>query len=125
MGRLGIPTNLWPSFLKEIRQSPRVEIEGILSHFAMTDEGGTTYTQHQWNEFQKAIVIAREFGISFKYLHMASSAPLATFPFYSGDLVRPGIMLYGSYPCRSFSPYPLEQKPHTMKDNFPSLYIFS
>jgi len=98
MGRLGIPTNLWPSFLKEIRQSPRVEIEGILSHFAMTDEGGTTYTQHQWNEFQKAIAIAREFGISFKYLHMASSAPLATFPFYSGDLVRPGIMLYGSYP---------------------------
>jgi alanine racemase len=98
MGRLGIPINLWPSFLKEIKQSPRVEIEGFLSHFAMTDEEGTTFTQHQWNEFQKAVALAREFGISFKYLHMASSAPLTTFPSYSGDLVRPGIMLYGSYP---------------------------
>jgi alanine racemase len=98
MGRLGIPMTLWPSFLKAIKKSPRVEIEGILSHFAMTEEEGTTYTQHQWNEFQKAIAIAREFGISFKYIHIASSAPLTTFPFYSGDLVRPGIMLYGSYP---------------------------
>jgi alanine racemase len=98
MGRLGIPTNLWPSFLKAIKQSPRVEIEGILSHFAMTGEEGTAFTQYQWNEFQKAVTIAREFGISFKYLHMASSAPLTTFPSYSADLVRPGIMLYGSYP---------------------------
>jgi alanine racemase len=42
--------------------------------------------------------MAREMGISSRYLHMASSATLTTFPSFSGNLVRPGIMLYGSYP---------------------------
>src|SRR4030042_7183664 len=38
MGRLGVPLNLWPDFLNEVKRSPKIEIEGILSHFSMADE---------------------------------------------------------------------------------------
>jgi alanine racemase len=101
MGRLGVPLNLWPSFLEEVKRFPRIEIEGILSHFSMLDaEKG--YTQNQWGAFQRAVAIAQETGISCQYLHMASSATLTAFPDYSAKLVRPGIMLYGSYPSPTF-----------------------
>jgi alanine racemase len=101
MGRLGVPLNLWPDFLKEVKRSPEIETEGILSHFSMTDEE-KGFTQNQWKAFQQAVAIAQEMGISCQYLHMASSAMLAAFPAYSASLVRPGIMLYGSYPSPAF-----------------------
>jgi alanine racemase len=101
MGRLGVPFNLWPDFLKEVKRFPKIEVEGILSHFSMTDEE-RGYTQNQWRAFQRAAAIAQEMGISYQYLHMASSATIAAFSTYSGNLVRPGIMLYGSYPSHTF-----------------------
>jgi alanine racemase len=101
MGRLGVPLSLWPDFLKEVKRFPKIEIEGILSHLSMTDEQ-KGYTQNQWRGFQRAVAIAQEMGISCQYLHMASSATLTAFPAYSAKLVRPGIMLYGSYPSPTF-----------------------
>jgi alanine racemase len=101
MGRLGVPLNLWPGFLREVRRFPRIEAEGILSHFSMTDEE-KGFTQNQWRAFQRAVAIAQELGISSRYLHMASSATLTAFPAYAARLVRPGIMLYGSYPSPAF-----------------------
>ncbi len=101
MGRLGVPLDLWPAFLKELKRSPKIDIEGILSHFSMIDDQDG-YTTYQWREFQRAVAIAKKMGISCQYLHMASSAILTAFPSYSGNLVRPGIMLYGSYPSPVF-----------------------
>jgi alanine racemase len=101
MGRLGVPLDLWPRFLEEVKRFPRIETEGILSHFSMLDaEKG--YTQNQWRAFQRAVEVAQEAGIICRYLHMASSATLTAFPAYSAKLVRPGIMLYGSYPSPAF-----------------------
>ena len=101
MGRLGVPLNLWPTFLKELKKFSKIEIEGILSHFSLTDDQDG-YTTYQWREFQRAVAMAKKMGISCKYLHMAGSAILTAFPSYSGNLVRPGIMLYGSYPSPVF-----------------------
>ena len=101
MGRLGVPLSAWPDFLKEVKRFPKIEIEGILSHFSMLD-AEKDLTQNQWGAFQRAVTIAQEMGISCQYLHMASSATLTAFPGYSAKLVRPGIMLYGSYPSPKF-----------------------
>jgi len=101
MGRLGVPLPLWSNFLREIKAFRRIEVEGILSHFAMTEEE-ENFTRRQWEDFQGAVKAAEKVGIYCKYLHMASSAMLTAFPSYSGNLVRPGIMLYGSYPSPMF-----------------------
>jgi len=97
MGRLGVPSEHFPAFLKDLRKYPYIEIEGLLSHFSMTD-GEEVYTAYQWKRYQEGLAMAREMGISSRYFHMASSATLTAFPTYCGNMVRPGIMLYGSYP---------------------------
>ena len=97
MGRLGVPLSLWPNFLKEVKRFPSIEVEGFLSHFSMTNEE-EAFTREQWRRFEEAVDMAKGMGISCKYLHMANSATITTFPSFSGNLVRPGIMLYGSYP---------------------------
>lgn len=101
MNRLGVPFPTWSDFLERVKRFPNIEIEGILSHFSMTDEE-MDYTQNQWRLFQEAVAAAQEMGISPQYIHMANSATIITFPRFSLNLVRPGIMLYGSYPSSSF-----------------------
>jgi len=67
----------------------------------MTDEE-KGFTQSQWKAFQEAVATAQKLGICCPYLHMASSATLTAFPAFCAKLVRPGIMLYGSYPSPTF-----------------------
>jgi alanine racemase len=98
MSRLGVPMDLVAGFLRELKRFREIETEGFLSHFSMADEDGGVFTADQWKKFQTAVAMAEDLGISYKYLHMANSANLAVHPFSSGNLVRPGIMLYGSYP---------------------------
>jgi alanine racemase len=97
LGRLGVPFDQFPFFLEKVKGIPNIEIEGILSHFSMTDKE-EDYTASQWSNFQQALAMAMEGGIKGRYVHIANSANLTLFPQYSGNMVRPGIMLYGSYP---------------------------
>ena len=101
MGRLGVPFHLFSAFLKETQKFSDIEIEGLLSHFSMTDEE-ESYTSSQWEKFQQAISLAKEMGVSSRYIHIANSATSTVFPEYLGNLIRPGIMLYGSYPSSTF-----------------------
>jgi alanine racemase len=102
MGRLGVSTEGWPAFLQEVTRYREINVEGILSHFSMADEDGGAYSMEQWRKFEQAVAVAQASGLRPRYLHMANSANLATFAFCSGSLVRPGIMLYGSYPSPTF-----------------------
>ncbi len=92
----------WPSFLEEAKRCPGIEIEGMLSHFSMADEDGGAYSAGQWKRFEKAVAVAESAGLRPRYVHMANSANLVAFAFCAGTLVRPGIMLYGSYPSPTF-----------------------
>jgi alanine racemase len=101
MGRLGVSLGSWSNFLSELKRFENIEAEGILSHFSMANEDGGTFSSEQWEKFQTAVKVAEGQGIHCKYFHIANSANLAAYPFSSGNLVRPGIMLYGSYPSPS------------------------
>jgi alanine racemase len=101
MGRLGVSLSSWADFLGELKRYENIDVEGILSHFSMSDEDGGTFSSEQWEKFKTGLKTAEDQGIQFKYFHIANSGNLAAFPFYSGNLVRPGIMLYGSYPSSS------------------------
>jgi alanine racemase len=109
MGRLGVPFEEFQKFLEKIGRCPQIEVEGLLSHFALIDEG-EGYTEGQWEKFQKAIAMVKEVGLSCRYFHMANSGILTLFPHFSGNLVRPGIMIYGSYPSIEFQSL-IELKP--------------
>ena len=102
MGRLGVAAKDWPAFLQEVKRCREIEVEGILSHFSMADEDGGAYSKEQWKKFERAVAVAEASGLHPRYLHMANSANLIASVFSAGNLVRPGIMLYGSYPSPTF-----------------------
>jgi len=102
MGRLGVSLRQWPAFLEEIKRFPKIEVEGILSHYAMADETENPFNRKQWEAFQRAVSIAESTGIHSKYQHISNSAGLTAFSTWSGNMVRPGIILYGCHPSPVF-----------------------
>lgn len=97
LGRLGIPFEQFPAFIAKVKGIPNVEVEGLLSHFSMTDRE-EDYSLMQWRRFQQALDMMQKEGFRVRYVHMANSANLILYPQFAGTMVRPGLMLYGAYP---------------------------
>lgn len=98
MGRLGVPWEELPAFLDAFRGFSGLEIEGLLSHFAAADEADKTSADSQVRCFQAVLETFRQRGIAVPYAHISNSAGLLDLPHAHFQLVRPGIMLYGSPP---------------------------
>jgi len=99
MARIGIRPSDIPSFFKRLTCLKNIRLEGLLSHFVEADVPGSPFTTSQLKAFKEAAELAARLGFDVKYLHMANSAAIARMKEAHFDLVRPGIMLYGSYPA--------------------------
>lgn len=105
MGRLGIPHAEAPEVLKQLRQLPNINLEGIISHFASADEldeSGRQFTLIQSERFASAVAAARAAGFTPRYVHIANSAAALLKVIPGCNLVRPGITLYGALPSPDF-----------------------
>lgn len=74
---------------------------GVFTHFAVADEAaeGREYTLNQFKRFTSAIEYLKEkHGITFEVRHCANSAAIFDYPEMQLDMVRAGIVLYGSAP---------------------------
>ena len=100
MGRLGVSIEGAREFIEGIKVLPNLIIDGVASHFSMADE---EYTCAQLRAFREVVALCRGEGINPTYWHISSSAPMIDFPDSRFNLVRPGIMIYGSYPSREYS----------------------
>jgi alanine racemase len=98
MGRLGVPWAEMPSFLDNLLALPGIELEGILSHFAVADEADKAFSEQQLDRFRQLLQALADRGRPIAYAHIANSAGLLDLPHAHFQLVRPGIMLYGSAP---------------------------
>ena len=98
MGRLGVPWEELPRFLDEVSPLHGIGIEGVISHFAAADEADKAYSRDQMRCFEWVLEAFRERGIPVPYAHISNSAGLLDLPHAHFQLVRPGIMLYGSQP---------------------------
>lgn len=98
MGRLGVPLEKLPEFLDPLATLPGLEVEGVCSHFSVADEADKAYSQWQLERFQTALQELSAKGLNPKYAHVSNSAGLLELPQAHFQLVRPGLMLYGSQP---------------------------
>jgi alanine racemase len=129
MGRIGIAFDKAVELIKQIVQLPYLVIEGVYTHFASadTDEAFTTLQIERFNSTLSAL---NDIGIHIPIRHAAGSAGILffrnsaerdlffrnsaerelNFPSSYYDMVRPGLILYGLYPCAN--PYhKVELKP--------------
>jgi alanine racemase len=98
MGRLGVPWEQAASFLDDLLGLPGIELEGVLSHFAVADDTDKSFSEWQLECFRQVLQLLEQRGRSVRYAHIANSAGLLDLPGCHLQLVRPGLMLYGSSP---------------------------
>ncbi len=98
MGRVGIaPADALP-FVARLRDFPHLVLEGLMSHPSEAERPRSTVTAGQIAAFS-AVCDAVEAIASFvRWRHIANSALLLRGD-PPGNLVRPGIMLYGAAPA--------------------------
>ena len=98
MGRLGLLPDDLLNFVKFVKKLPKIEIEGIFSHFALADLAEQSYVRKQLRKFQLILNEIGRQGISIPLIHLANSAALISFPESYMNCVRPGIAIYGLNP---------------------------
>lgn len=72
--------------------------EGIFTHFSAADSD-ERYTMLQFERFQALLNHLAQRGLKFAIRHCAASAAMLNYPCTHLDMVRPGLALYGHYPC--------------------------
>jgi len=106
MGRIGYQTT--DEAISEIMQIsllPCLEIEGLFSHFATSDEEDNTYVYQQFEKFMDVVRILEEKGLHIRLKHVCNSAGILRFPEMHLDMVRAGLIMYGMYPKGCPPPY--------------------
>ncbi|MFO7592727.1 MAG: alanine racemase [Pseudomonadota bacterium] len=92
MHRLGLPPEQATTFWRRLVDHPKVQAVGQMTHLATADEPDHPATLRQLRVFAEATVdLSGEKSI-------ANSAGILGWPDSHGDVVRPGIMLYGVSP---------------------------
>jgi len=102
MGRLGLLSHQLPPFLNKLKGLDHIHLAGVISHFATADEEERIYAEKQLASFLAVVETIRDSGFDPELIHMANSAAAVAFTASHFNLIRPGIMLYGSYPGRQF-----------------------
>ncbi|MGX8698521.1 MAG: alanine racemase [bacterium] len=78
---------------------PHLDVEGVFTHFAMSDEPGEEardYTLRQFDLFTRTLAAVEEkSGFRFRLRHCANSGAVVSYPETCLDMVRPGLLLYG------------------------------
>ncbi|MEA3211217.1 MAG: alanine racemase [Chthoniobacter sp.] len=103
MGRIGVWEDEAVAVAREILQIPGLTITGIASHLPVADED-EPFTSAQLARFHHLAGELRAVGLAAPIVHIENSAGLLGFPAQAGDMVRAGLMLYGSAPLPEWQP---------------------
>ena len=99
MGRSGCPQKKACDLALKASRIPAVNVEGIYSHFATTDEDHLDFAHEQLSVFLSILKEIESRGIHIPIKHMAGSGAIFNIPGSWLDMIRPGSSLYG-YGCQ-------------------------
>ena len=112
MGRLGFPIEEESiEHIQAIQMLPNLNMVGLATHFAKSDERDKAYTKKQIERFlwMKEALLKRE--IAFTYSHCSNSAAMLDIRHAHMDMVRVGIVLHGLYPSEEVKREEVKLKP--------------
>jgi alanine racemase len=105
MERIGVHWYSVDGFFATALACRHIAIEGLYSHLATADEAERAPTQIQIERFE---LVRRTYqqmaGALPRWSHLANSGAILQHPQATFDLVRPGLALYGVYPCAHVAP---------------------
>lgn len=100
MSRYGVRWENAVALVEEVLKRKELKFEGIMSHFAMSDELDKTFANLQLARFQEVLDRLAAQGICPPYRHLCNSGGLLDLPQAHFDMVRIGILPLGVYPSQ-------------------------
>jgi len=101
MGRTGVDPEEAVPFLREVTALAGLRLGSVYTHFPDADARDPDFTHGQVRRFRELLAELAALGIRPPLVHAANSAGLLRFPDALGDLVRPGLAVYGLTPPNS------------------------
>ena len=100
MNRYGVRWNEAASLAALIGSTKSLLLEGVLSHFAQSDEADKTFALQQLARFEQAVREIAGLGLAVKLRHLCNSGGFLDLPQAHFDMVRLGILPLGVFPPR-------------------------
>ncbi len=100
LSRLGVFAKDAVGFTKKVKSFSNIEIEGIFSHFAASEDD-SEYTMIQLNRFREIISDLESNAINIPIKHIACTASSLAFPESHFGMIRIGIGTYGMQSYKS------------------------
>ncbi len=99
MRRVGAEPADAPALAASIAGHPRLRLQGVFSHLPISDSpAGDDFTRHQTRLFADTMTAIEAVAGPVELKHLANSGGVLGHPETWFDMVRPGIMIYGSLP---------------------------
>ncbi|MFK7929257.1 MAG: alanine racemase [Myxococcota bacterium] len=98
MERIGVHWYSAEPLLQASLQCEHVDIDGIYSHLANSDDGDLTHAREQIRRFNQVLSFYSERGLHPPLRHLSNSGAVLNLPEARFDMVRPGLLLYGVTP---------------------------
>ena len=102
LNRGGATAAQWPALVAaaaEAEQTGAVQVTGVWSHFACSDEPDHPANELQEKAFTQALQVVDAVGVEPEVRHLSNSAATLLRPWSAYDLVRCGIAAYGLSPA--------------------------
>ena len=100
MSRYGVRWDEALPLMEKILAEKALELAGVMTHFAQSDETDKTYANVQFSRFSEVLQALEQKNIPVKLRHCCNSGGLLDLPHAHLDMVRPGILLYGVFPSQ-------------------------
>ena len=100
MSRYGVRWDEALPLVEMILAEKSLELEGVMTHFAQSDETDKTFANLQFSRFNEVLSALAEKKVHVKLRHSCNSGGYLDLPHAHLDLVRPGILIYGVFPSQ-------------------------
>ena len=97
MSRLGVAPEFSLRLAQRLAALPGLRLDGVFTHLSSAEDD-EAFTRKQVQQFQHCVRLLRQNGIAIRQVHIMNSGGIAysTAPF--GNMVRPGLLVYGIIP---------------------------
>ena len=100
MNRYGVRWAEAAALAELIGAKKSLVLEGVLSHFAMSDELDKTFALLQLKRFNEVLAALEAKGVRVRYRHLCNSGGFLDLPQAHFDMVRIGMLQFGVYPSK-------------------------
>ena len=100
MGRYGVRWSEALDLVQSINSAPGLRLDGLFSHFPMSDESDKSFANEQISRFRSLIEELEREGICVPCRHLCNSGGFLDLPDAYFDMVRIGLLPLGVYPSK-------------------------